>query len=45
MQISSPKIKKFQEGNFQARKIKKHTLVFKEMEVFSPKRKKLLYFF
>ena len=43
MELSSPKIKKFQEETFQARKIKKLTLkiflTFREMEISSPNLK------
>ena len=49
MKLSSLKYKKFQEGTFRARKIKKPTLktflIFREMEVSNPKLKKVLYFF
>ena len=45
----SKKLLTFQEGTFRAQKIKKPTqkkfLIFREMELFSPKLKKLLYFF
>ena len=48
MELSSPKNKKFQEGIFRAQKIKKtyfeKFLIFQEMELSSPKLKKLLYF-
>lgn len=47
-ELPSPKIKKFQEETFGARKIKKHPfknfLMFQEMELSSHKLKKLLYF-
>ena len=42
MELSSPKIKKFQEVNFRARKIKnpalKKFLIFREMELSSSKK-------
>ena len=49
MELSSLKNKKYQKGTFQAQKIiKKPTqrkfLIFGEMELFSVKLKKLLYF-
>ena len=49
MELSSPKIKKFQERTFQAQKIKESTLkkflIFWEMKRSCSKFKKLLYFF
>ena len=49
MEPSSHKIKKFQGGTFRAQKIKKPTLkkflIYREMELSSPKLRKLLYFF
>ena len=49
MEFSSLKNKKFEEGTSELEKIKKPTLkkilIFREMELFSPKLKNLLYFF
>ena len=52
MKLSSRKLKKlliFQKGTFWPQKIKKNTLkkflIFQEIELSSPKLKKLLYFF
>ena len=49
MELSSPKIKKLKEGTFRAQNVKKPTLkkllIFWEMELFSPKFRKRLYFF
>ena len=50
MELSSPKIKNFQERTFQAQKKQKKPtmkkfLIFRETELFSPKLKKLLCFF
>ena len=47
MELSSPKIKKFQEGTFRARQIKKTTLkkflIIREMELSSPRFRKNSY--
>ena len=49
MELFSPKNKKFQEPNFRARKMKKHTLkiffIFHEIELVCSKTTKLLHLF